>query len=180
MLVSGTGLVALYVVPFLKYPANPPAIGHDDTIGARSLLYLIMVVVSVAGLVGAVAAARKLTPRLGGWNATLLAGAAYVVLIVVVMLILPPFGHLHANVARFGEQVTETPLPLRDSHGQLVFPGFPADVLFKFRLYSVINQLILWTTIGLAFGPLVERMLAPAPRPTTDPEAARAATWTTA
>ena len=61
-------------------------------------------------------------------------------------------------------------------HGKIVFPGFPADVLFKFRLYSVINQLILWTTIGLAFGPLVERMLAPAPRPAADSEAAAAPT----
>src|SRR6185295_17741114 len=99
-----------------------------------------------------------------------------VVLIVVVMLILPPVGHLDANVARYGQQLTETPLPLRDSQGQIVFPGFPADVLFKFRLYSVINQLILWATIGLAFGPLVERMLAPVPRPAADPEAAAAPT----
>lgn len=180
LLVAGGGFLGLFLVPFLKYPTNPPAIGHDYTIGDRSLLYLIMVVVSVGGLIAAVVFARKLSPRLGGWNATLLAGAAYVVLIVVVMLILPPIGHLHANVARFGQQVTETPLPLRDSHGQIVFPGFPADVLFKFRLYSVINQLILWTTIGLAFGPLVERMLAPAPRPAADPEAARAPTATLA
>ena len=36
--------------------------------------------------------------------------------------------------------------------------------LFKFRLYSVISQLILWGTIGLVFGPLVERMIAYAPR----------------
>jgi len=99
-----------------------------------------------------------------------------VAVIAVVMLILPPLGHLHVNVVRYGHQATETPLPLRDAHGQIVFPGFPADVLFKFRLYSVINQLILWTTIGLAFGPLVERMLAPAPRPAADPDAAGAPT----
>ena len=49
-------------------------------------------------------------------------------------------------------------------------------MLFKFRLYSVISQLILWTTIGLAFGPLVERMLAPAPRPAADAGAAPART----
>jgi hypothetical protein len=176
LLVAGAGFFGLFLVPFLKYPANPPSIGHGDTIGDRSLLYVIMVVASVGFLIAAVVAARKLSPRLGGWNATLLAGAAYVVVIAVVMLILPPLGHLHANVVRYGHQATETPLPLRDSHGLIVFPGFPADVLFKFRLYALINQLILWTTIGLAFGPLVERMLAPAPRPLADPEAAVAPT----
>ena len=70
-------------------------------------------------------------------------------LIGVVMLILPSLGQLDANVGQFGQHATETPLPLSDSSGQIVYPGFPADVLFKFRLYSVIDQLILWTTIGL-------------------------------
>ena len=175
LLVAGGGFLGLYLVPFLKYPANPPAIGHDDTIGDRSLLYLIMVVVSVGwSHRGGRRRAQAVSRGSGAGTRRCWPAAAYVVLIVVVMLILPPVGHLHANVARFGQQVTETPLPLRDSHGQIVFPGFPADVLFKFRLYSVINQLILWTTIGLAFGPLVERMLAPAPRPAADSEAARA------
>jgi hypothetical protein len=40
-----------------------------------------------------------------------------------------------------------------------VFPGFPADVLVNFRLYSIGAQLILWTAIGLVFGPLAERLL---------------------
>ena len=39
LLVAGGGFLGLFLVPFLKYPANPPAIGHDDTIGDRSLLY---------------------------------------------------------------------------------------------------------------------------------------------
>jgi hypothetical protein len=78
------------------------------------------------------------------------------------MAILPPLGHLHADVVEYGRHATETPLPLRDARGAIVYPGFPADVLFKFRLYSLIGQLILWGTIGLAFGALVERMLRPA------------------
>ncbi|GCE39114.1 Predicted cobalt transporter CbtA [Rhodococcus wratislaviensis] len=36
-------------------------------------------------------------------------------------------------------------------------PGFPADDLYQFRLYSVAAQLILWSTIGLAFAPLADR-----------------------
>jgi hypothetical protein len=177
LLIAGGGFVALFLVPFLKYPANPPAIGHESTIGDRSALYMTMVVLSVAFLIGAVILARRLAPRLGGWNATLLAGGAYVVVMAVVMAILPPLGHLHANVAEYGRQVTETPLPLRDPKGQIVYPGFPADVLFKFRLYSVINQLILWGTIGLVFGPLVERMLAYSPRRTaSDPASVPTAT----
>ena len=176
LLVAGAGLLSLYVVPWLKYPANPPAVGHGDTIGQRTLLYVIMVVASVGFLIGAVVLARRLTARFGGWNATLLAGGAYVVVMAVVMLILPPLGHLHANVVRYGQQLTETPLPLRGHDGRIAYPGFPADVLFKFRLYSLLSQVILWSTIGLAFGPLLERMLAPAARSATAPDSGRVPT----
>ena len=62
---------------------------------------------------------------------------------------------------------TETPLPLRNAAGAIVYPGFPADVLFDFRLYSVAAQLLLWATIGLAFAPLAERLLRPRPQAIT-------------
>ncbi|HEY2054592.1 MAG TPA: CbtA family protein [Solirubrobacterales bacterium] len=162
--VAGAAFLGLYLVPFLKYPANPPGIGHENTIGDRTLLYVIMLALSVTLLIGAVIVARRLLPKLGSWNATLVCGAGYAIVMAVVMAILPSLGHLHANVVEYGPHVTETPLPLRDAAGNIVFPGFPADTLFKFRLYSVISQIILWGTIGLAFGWLAERMPAPAPR----------------
>src|ERR1044071_5633019 len=43
--VAGAMLLSLYVVPALKYPANPPAVSLDETIRQRTLLYLLMVVV---------------------------------------------------------------------------------------------------------------------------------------
>jgi hypothetical protein len=180
LLVAGAGFLGLYVVPFLKYPANPPAVGHENTIGQRTQLYMLMVVLSVAFLIGAVVLARRLAPRFGTWNATLLAGGAYIAVMATVMAVLPPLGHLHANVVAFGRQATETPLPLRDANGRIVFPGFPADVLFKFRLYSLISQAILWGTIGLAFGALAERMLAPAARREPASDAGRVPTTTAA
>jgi hypothetical protein len=180
LLVAGAGFLALYLVPFLKYPANPPAVGHDDTIGERTRLYLIMVVLSLAFLIGAVVLARRLVARLGTWNATLLAGGAYIVVMAIVMAILPPLGHLHDNLVAFGRQATETPLPLRDASGRIVYPGFPADALFKFRLYSLMSQVIIWGTIGLAFGALVERMLAPAGRRAAASDAGRVPTATAA
>ena len=33
--------LSLYVVPFIKYPANPPAVGDPETIGLRDSLYTI-------------------------------------------------------------------------------------------------------------------------------------------
>jgi hypothetical protein len=163
MLLAAAGFLGLYLLPFLKYPANPPAIGHEETIRARSGLYVTMVLVSVLTLIAAVIAQRRLTPAIGTWNATALAVIGAGVVLAVVMAILPPLGHLGYNKTHFGVQVTETPLPLKDANGHIVFPGFPADVLFKFRLYSVLAQGILWSTLGFVFGALAERVLEPAP-----------------
>jgi HAMP domain-containing protein len=155
---AGAGLFSLYLVPFLKYPANPPAIGHEETIGLRTALYLVMVVASVLALVAAVWLTRRLEPKLGLYSATLVSGAAFIVVIGIVMLLLPSVGHLSAN-AEYGDFATETPQPMLDPGGRIVVAGFSADDLYLFRLYSVGAQLILWATIGLGFAPMANKLL---------------------
>jgi hypothetical protein len=172
LLVAAGGFLAVYVVPFVKYPANPPAIGNPDTIKDRGGLHLLMVFCSVVFLVAAVWLGQRLRERFGNWNASVLAGATFIVAIGIVMAILPSLGHLAGNEPQFGDQTTETPLPLTNAGGTIVYPGFPADVLFDFRLYSVAAQLILWATIGLVFAPLAERLLNKAQAGTEEPDRA--------
>jgi hypothetical protein len=171
LLVAGGGFLGVYLVPFLKYPANPPAIGHEETIEQRGTLYLLLVGSTIALLGLAVWLGQRLRPRFGNWHASLLAGGAFLVAIGILFAVLPPTGHLGSNVALFGEHPSETPLPLTDPSGAIVYPGFPADVLFSFRLYSVAAQLLLWTAIGLVFAPLAERLLAPPAPAAADPAA---------
>jgi Probable cobalt transporter subunit (CbtA) len=133
VLTAGGMLLSLYVIPFLKYPANPPAVSLDETIRQRTLLYLLMVVLSAALLVAAVYLGRRLTARFGGWNATLIAAGAYVVAVAIVMLLLP--------------SIDETP------------GDFPADDLYEFRLYALGTQIVMWTTIALVFAPMAARLL---------------------
>jgi hypothetical protein len=136
---------AVYLVPFVKYPPNPPAVGQSDTIGMRTGWYLVLVLVSVVLAAAAVLLARRLTPRFGAWNGRSLAAVIYAAVIAVVMVLLPT--------------VDETPEPLRDAAGAIVYPGFPADVLYEFRLLSLATQLLLWVTICLVFGTLAGRLL---------------------
>jgi hypothetical protein len=161
VLVAAGGFLGIYLVPFIKYPANPPSIGHPDTIKERGGLYLLMVLASVLLLTGAVWLGQRLKTRLGNWNAALIAAGSFIVVIGVLMLILPSLGEIGDNVSIYGHHATETPLPILDSKGNTIFPGFPADVLFNFRFYSVAAQLLLWSTLALVFGPLAERVLAP-------------------
>jgi predicted cobalt transporter CbtA len=133
VLLAGGMFLSLYLIPFLKYPASPPALSTDDTIQQRTLLYLLMVVLSAVLLVAAVALGRNLAARYGSWSATLIAAGSYAVAVAVVMLVLP--------------SIHETP------------GDFPADVLYDFRLYSLGTQLVMWATIGLVFAPMVARVL---------------------
>jgi hypothetical protein len=157
LLVAGGAFVSFYLVPFLKYPANPPAIGHGDTIQLRSSFYLLMVACSVLFLILTVWLGKRLQPRFGTWNSTLIAAAVFIAATAVVMLVLPSFGEFAAN--KQFHSATETPGPLTAPDGTIVFPGFSADLLYNFRLYSVASQLILWTAIGLIFAPLAERLI---------------------
>ena len=48
LLLAAAGFVAVYLVPNLKYPANPPSVGNPETIGTRTALYFIMIAISIA------------------------------------------------------------------------------------------------------------------------------------
>ncbi len=145
VLLAGGMLIALWIVPSLKYPPNPPAVSLDETIQQRTLLYLLVTVLSTGLLVGAVLVGRRLAARFGAWNAALLGGVGYLVAVAVVFLVMPT--------------IDETPGPIRDAAGTIVFGAFPADDLYQFRLYSLGTQLVMWTTIGLVFAALVSRLL---------------------
>jgi hypothetical protein len=125
--------ITIILVPFTKYPANPPTIGNPDTIGTRTVVFVAMIAISILAVVAAARMRRAMLERLGAWNATTLAVGGFLVLIVVAELILPA--------------VHETPA------------GFPADVLWRFRVASLGINATLWAAIGLGFGALAERLV---------------------
>lgn len=135
---AACGFVAVSLVPFVKYPANPPAVGQTGTIGSRIEMYFAFLGISV--IVAGIAAyvALVLAERLGRWTAGTLAVAGYAVVITACGLVLPA--------------VNEVP------------DGFPAPVLWDFRLASLGTLAVLWAVLGLAFGFLVHRALARQPQ----------------
>jgi hypothetical protein len=126
LLLAVAGFVGVYLVPNLKYPASPPAVGEPETIGIRTALYFAMMAISVAAMIGGVSLKRLLTGRFGDWNSTLAVVAYYVVIVSIAGLLLPA--------------VNEVPVQ------------FPAVVLWKFRVASIGAQFIMWVTLGLLFG----------------------------
>ncbi len=53
------GYLTTFVVPFLKYPANPPSVGNPDTINERTVTYFGLVALSIALAIAATAADRQ-------------------------------------------------------------------------------------------------------------------------
>lgn len=137
-LLALAAFVVLILVPEIKYPANPPSVGNPDTIGLRTQVFFMMLLVSVVAAVIAVNAARKVIATSGVWAGAIAGVALYLVIMAVAGALFPTINEVPAN--------------------------FSADVLWKFRTSSLGIQLVLWTTVGLVFGPVAERLLQPKTR----------------
>jgi hypothetical protein len=134
---AAAAFVVLYLVPFVKYPANPPSVGDPDTIQRRTELYLLMMGSSLAAALAAVRVRATLARRVSGAGATLLSLALYLVVAVVAGIALPG--------------IHEVPR------------GFPAETLFRFRESSIGLALVMWTTIGLVFAGTAQRAMTGRP-----------------
>jgi predicted cobalt transporter CbtA len=133
-LLAVAGFVSVYLVPMLKYPANPPSVGLAETIDMRTSLYFAMILISLAAMIGAGMLRIRLNQRFGYWNAALIAAGIYVMVVSAVAFALP--------------EVNEVP------------EGFPATVLWQFRIASLGGQAVMWGALGLSFGVAAERVVA--------------------
>jgi hypothetical protein len=128
---AGAIFAGAFLVPFLKYPANPPSVGDPSTIRERTAAYFTLVALSLLAILLAWLAARTLRARgAGASRRRLMVGAGLVVVVGVLFLL----------------------LPAAPSAG-----GFPSGALWAFRLSSFGTQLTFWAGLGLLFGVLCER-----------------------
>ncbi|QIG43625.1 CbtA family protein [Nocardioides anomalus] len=121
-LVTLIGWAAVVLVPFLKYPASPPAVGNADTIGSRTGWYFLLLALSLVAAVACTVLAQRLWERAGAYPAVVAGVAAYVVAMVVVGQVLP-------TVNELGD--------------------FPADTLWYFRRSSLIVTGSMWAVLGV-------------------------------
>ncbi|MDG2527919.1 CbtA family protein [Caulobacter endophyticus] len=134
LVLAGAAFVVIALVPALKYPPTPPAVGQHETVVLRTIAFFLMIALSVIGALVAHSLGRRLRPRLGALNAALIGAAAYLVLIALAQVLLPA--------------INETPA------------DFPAVVLWNYRVASIGMQAVLWLVVGLVFGSLAKRTLS--------------------
>jgi hypothetical protein len=134
LLLSAGMFTAIALVPSLKYPANPPTVGLDETVAARSSAFLTMTALSVVAAAMAAATTLACARQWGPLRATAFGVAGYVAVMFGVAMVLPGFD--------------EVPGPIAGPDG-LLLDGFPAEVLADFRVYTLVNQALMWLVIGV-------------------------------
>jgi len=128
---------AAALLPAVKYPANPPAVGDPGTVDYRTVLYLGLI---AAGLL-VVFGGSYLASRLGSLSRPVrstVVGLAVAAGFVVVLLVFPaPPDAIPADM--------------------------PVAVLWEFRLASLAETATLWLGLGVVFGLLVDPAVRSAP-----------------
>ena len=131
---AAAGFIGIVLVPFLKYPPNPPAVGNPDTITQRTVTYLLTLVIGLLAVWAGVAASRwadRLVDRWGVVARLAVGAAAFLATIVAAYLLLPAINEV---------------------------PGsFPATLLWQFRFASLGTQATLWLLLGFGYAVAVER-----------------------
>ncbi|MFF5056112.1 CbtA family protein [Micromonospora sp. NPDC000663] len=125
---AGAALLGAVIVPFLKYPANPPAVGDPATINQRTVTYLLMVVLGLVAVWAGSLGYRAVGTDAPGLRATAAVGG-FLLVTVASYVVMPSFQEVPAD--------------------------FPATLLWDFRLASLGTQVVLWTGIGLLFTALM-------------------------
>ncbi len=128
---AAAGFTATFLIPFLKYPANPPSVGDPATINRRTVLYVLLLAWSIVATWGAWRLHRELVARgVHDHVRTPLVAASFVVIVGIAYVIFP------ANTD-----------PIRP----------PANLIWHFRLASAGGQMAYWAVLGTAFGVLSAR-----------------------
>ena len=127
---AAAGFVGIVLVPFFKYPPNPPAVGDPDTITKRTVTYLLTLVIGLLAVWAGVALSRWAERY--GEVARLAGGVVGVVATVVAAYLILP-------------RINEVP------------DSFPATLLWQFRFASLGTQATLWLLLGFGYAVAVDR-----------------------
>jgi predicted cobalt transporter CbtA len=117
---------AFTVMPFIKYPPNPPGVGDPATLAERQWKYVALIFLSLVVLAGAARLSSRLRER--GWldaDRLVAVGLAVVVPLGIVCALLPPFSDAI---------------------------DVPANLLWRFRIASLGGNLLLWSVLTVGFG----------------------------
>jgi len=84
VILAGVMWLTIYIIPFLKYPANPPTVGDGETVMLRAILYVSFIALSGIGVV----IFYKLSQKLQN-NKKYFGLFGYVIFITILFFVMP-------------------------------------------------------------------------------------------
>lgn len=133
VLLAAGAFLATALAPAVKYPANPPAVGDPATVGQRTVYYLTFVAASIVLLVAIAMLHHSARRRFEPATSVVVAAIGGTAGFALLLLLWP------------------------DSPDR-VPAGFPADLLWRFRLQSLATLALSWATLGLGLGWMLSRL----------------------
>ena len=85
LVLAGIMWLTIYLIPFLKYPANPPTVGDSETVVLRATLYLAFIAISGFSVIGFYQLSKKFQGR-----KKLVAVIGYAAFMTAMFVIMPP------------------------------------------------------------------------------------------
>jgi predicted cobalt transporter CbtA len=115
----------IFLIPALKYPANPPAVGNPETIYYREILYVGFIAISGFSVLTLALSYRKLKRYFSEKTVLLIVPLIYAVIMLSSYIILPP------NPDKI---------------------AIPMNLIMSFRIASVFTIGIFWGVLGMIVG----------------------------
>jgi len=85
LVLAGIMWLTIYLIPFLKYPANPPTVGDSETVVLRATLYLVFIAISGFSVIGFYQLSKKFQGR-----KKLVAVIGYAAFMTAMFVVMPP------------------------------------------------------------------------------------------
>ncbi len=128
LILAGIMLSVLFIVPGIKYPANPPAVGDPETINYRQSLYITYLAISGFSAIGLAFLFRKLGQRQAK---KAIVPAIYAGIMLVAYFAMPP-----------NPDAITTPM----------------DLVISFRIASIFTISVFWGLLGVILGALWDKL----------------------
>lgn len=84
IILAGVMWFTIYIIPFLKYPANPPTVGDTETVVLRAILYLVFIAISGFSVIGFYQLSKKFQGR-----KKLISVIGYTAFIAIIFVLMP-------------------------------------------------------------------------------------------
>jgi predicted cobalt transporter CbtA len=134
-LLAAIGFSIFALLPALKIPANPPAVGDPATVGTRTAIYGAVLLCGIVSAMLVSAVVSFLRSREVEAGATAIAAVATTAALLTLVLVLVP------------------------DNPDTIAADVPATVVWNFRLASLGQLAVLWTVLGSVGGWLLDRLV---------------------